>query len=240
VAAIDLALLADSGPASSDASVAWNTLLSMLDQVGLDRVNYTFVTANDDAVLPSRSTMAEDWLKDYAARRLDRIDPLVGYTLAGGIAPLMFDAEAQRHESAAAASVCEAGMRAGLFVPLPRLFGTGPAAGLVMGSSLDQGESLRLMVEHGAKVVAAAHLFHAHAAGDVMREKLGATRLSGRQRDCLQAVARGERTSAIAYRLDLSEPTVALHLKNARARLNARSLPEAVARARLFGEIEPV
>ncbi|KAK0331195.1 hypothetical protein LTR94_029877, partial [Friedmanniomyces endolithicus] len=136
----------------------------MLEQVGLDRVNYTFITAgeaaNDDAVLPSRSTLDEGWLKDYAQRRIDKVDPLVGYTLSGATTPLYFDAEAERANSEAAASVCEAGMRAGLFVPLPSLMGLGPRAGLVMGSSLAQADSAKLIAENAAALVACAHMFH--------------------------------------------------------------------------------
>jgi len=42
----------------------------------------------------------------------------------------------------------------------------------------------------------------------------------------------------IADRLHLADVTVNLYLKNARQKLSARSLPEAVAKAMLFQQIE--
>ncbi len=63
--------------------------------------------------------------------------------------------------------------------------------------------------------------------------------LAPRERDCLLGLARGDRTMQIADRLSLSEATINEYVRNARRKLGARTRSEAVARAVLFGLIEP-
>ena len=55
--------------------------------------------------------------------------------------------------------------------------------------------------------------------------------LSGREVECLTQIARGERVARIAESLSLSQVTVELHLRNARAKLKARTRDQAVALA---------
>lgn len=55
--------------------------------------------------------------------------------------------------------------------------------------------------------------------------------LSPREHDCLAYVADGLRTADIAHCLGIAETTVEMHLRNARARLGAKTRDEAVALA---------
>ncbi|MFZ4808942.1 MAG: response regulator transcription factor [Hyphomicrobiaceae bacterium] len=63
--------------------------------------------------------------------------------------------------------------------------------------------------------------------------------LSRREMQCLGLLAAGFSNRGIAEALAISEPTVAMHLKNARKRLGARTREHAVAIAISCGFIKP-
>ncbi|OCC23623.1 hypothetical protein MB02_10660 [Croceicoccus estronivorus] len=63
--------------------------------------------------------------------------------------------------------------------------------------------------------------------------------LSSREQQCLEEIARGKRVQAISEALALAPVTVELHLKNARIKLGASTLPEAVAIALQLRAINP-
>jgi len=62
--------------------------------------------------------------------------------------------------------------------------------------------------------------------------------LSGRERQCLEEIARGKRVQAIAEHLEIAPVTVEMHLRNVRLKLGASTNPEAVARAMSSGAID--
>lgn len=64
-------------------------------------------------------------------------------------------------------------------------------------------------------------------------------RLSSRELDCLQWLAKGLRNDRIAEKLQITLPTVKLHLRNARHKLRAPTREAAVATAVFMGLIEP-
>lgn len=59
----------------------------------------------------------------------------------------------------------------------------------------------------------------------------GGEPLTAREQVCLQLIANGLRSGAVAEQLGLANVTVELYLKNARRKLGAKTLPEAVAKA---------
>ncbi|WP_414652716.1 response regulator transcription factor [Hyphomicrobium sp.] len=61
--------------------------------------------------------------------------------------------------------------------------------------------------------------------------------LTRRERQCLQGLAIGCSNNDIAKRLEISVPTVALHLSNARRKLDAKTREQAVALAVAHGLI---
>jgi DNA-binding CsgD family transcriptional regulator len=63
--------------------------------------------------------------------------------------------------------------------------------------------------------------------------------LSDRERQCLELVARGQRSGSIAGELAIAVVTVEAHLKSARRKLEAKTMPHAVARAICLREIGP-
>lgn len=228
--------------AERDPDRLWQAFSGRLAELGFDKLNYTvFLPSRSldapDLINPSLSTMPAEWLADYAERRLDLIDPLVDYVSAGGQDPILFDATAEGDIGEVARTALRGGMKAGVLVPLQR----GPGrhtGGMVIGSSLDPADTRERVRRHGALLLAMARVFHAGIAGEIMLRTHGAQALSARERDCLSAVAMGRRISAVAHDLNIAEVTVGMHLKNARKKLGARSLPEAVARGLIFQQIE--
>ncbi|WP_164843979.1 helix-turn-helix transcriptional regulator [Croceicoccus ponticola] len=61
--------------------------------------------------------------------------------------------------------------------------------------------------------------------------------LTAREKDVLAMVARGEMRDQIGFRFNLSVPTVDVHLRSIRQKLNAQNLPEAVAKGMRYGVI---
>jgi len=223
----------------------WNAFTTGLADIGLDQINYAFLDfATYDRLAargdPAMSTMRRDWIEYYADRRYDLDDELVAHVRAGRFDPKFYRTSDARnfgrpeimHEAR------EAGMNTGFLVPLPGPWGDHlPAAGIVMGSSLGDVEAARITRDHAPNLIALAHVLHTSMSGELLRRRAGAAPLTGRERDCLQLTANGMRIARIADRLMLAEATVSLHLKNARKKLGARSLPEAVARAMIYNQI---
>ena len=64
-------------------------------------------------------------------------------------------------------------------------------------------------------------------------------RLSPREIECLQALAEGHNSAGISKLLHIAVPTVAMHLVNARKKLDAKTREQAVAKAVKRGLVEP-
>ncbi|MEM9471132.1 MAG: LuxR C-terminal-related transcriptional regulator [Pseudomonadota bacterium] len=95
--------------------------------------------------------------------------------------------------------------------------------------------------------LAADHGHEAHLAGLLAYERMvsmglgresNEARLSAREREVLLWLCAGYRVSMIADKLGISESAVHLYLKNARAKLGAKTREQAIARAIFSGQIE--
>ncbi len=229
----------------TDANASWAALTTTLAGIGLDQVNYAFLdfasyTRLDARGDPGFSTMSPDWIQYYTEQKYDLHDEIVGHVRAGNFRPKFYHlgrAERFTH-STMIHEARSAGLKAGLLVPLCGDYGSAlPTAGIVMGSSLAETDVEKIVQAHAPMLVALGHIFHAGMVGELRRRRAGARPLSERERDCLQYAARGLRTTAIADRLTLAEGTVELYLRNARRKLDAKTLAEAVARAIQFQQI---
>ena len=71
------------------------------------------------------------------------------------------------------------------------------------------------------------------------RKRPEAVRLSPREREALLWLAAGLRNDPIAERMGITNPTVELHLANARRKLGAATREQALVRALVFGLVVP-
>lgn len=233
--------------AAPDVDSRWRILTAALAAIGADQVNYGIIDTSAaerlDAPVRFLSTMAPDWIDYYGGERLDMDDPHVSFVRNGNLAPYRWGESAlDRLDNAGAhravALTVEAGLRAQISVTMPDPFGTFiPVGGMTVGSSLREREYFRSVAGQELALVAVAHLFHELSIGEVRRGHHHARPLSPRERDCLSYIADGLRPDAIADKLGLARVTVDLYLCNARRKLAAATLPEAVAKGLLFGDI---
>jgi DNA-binding CsgD family transcriptional regulator len=219
-----------------------------LSRLGLDQVNYGFFSPAADkaeAEVVFLSTMAPDWLRHYDDVAMHRYDSMVIRVRQGWSSPYRWgDSAIARIDDPlsvdAARQAQEAGIRSALCVPLADpLSPTRPAGGMTLGSSFHGERDLaRDLGPLSAGLLTLTQLFHALSFGPLMRDHSGARPLSVRERDCLTYLAEGLRQDAIAHRLGLARGTVELHLRNARAKMRADSMAQAVARALRYREID--
>jgi DNA-binding CsgD family transcriptional regulator len=91
---------------------------------------------------------------------------------------------------------------------------------------------MRCLRQHQSTVHIAALYFHVHARRKLeSRVEIGRLHLSPREISCLQWLAFGKTMWDIGEILGISRRTVVFHLENARFKLNAVTLPQAVAHA---------
>jgi len=243
---MDTAAIFHSVATAATPNAKWLAFTQGLAGLGLDQINYAFLDfatygrmeARGD---PAMSTMSREWIEHYTEQAYDIDDDIVAHVRAGRFDPRLYRTSRTQHftNPTMAHEAKDAGLNVGLLVPLPGPWGDAlPAAGIVMGSSLRESEGERLTIAHAGTLIGLAHVLHHGMTGELLRLRAGAAPLSPRERDCLQFTAQGLRVAQIADRLHLADVTVNLYLKNARQKLSARSLPEAVAKAMLFQQIE--
>ncbi len=233
--------------AAPDVEARWRGVTAGLAAIGMDQINYGLLdpaaASRYDAPVHFLSTMDPGWIAYYGDRRLDMADPHVVFVRRGNLAPYRWGESALDRiddpaTRSAVAQTVEAGLRSQLSVTMADAFGAFlPMAGMTLGSSLPEAEYFKAIAGREAELVTIAHLFHQRSIGELRRRGENVPSLSHRERDCLRFVAQGLRVDAIAHKLGLARVTVELHLRRARRKLRAATLPEAVARALLFGEI---
>lgn len=231
-----------------DPVARWQALTTSLADFGLTQINYAFLDFESASRMeargdPAMSTMRRDWIEHYTERQYDLRDDAVAHVRQGNVHPMLWSLEQIPRLKSGQISheAGEAGLKAGLLVPLAGPAGSDlPAAAIMLGSGLGEAEFLKLIGSGGMMLVSLAHLFHAGAVGELIRRRHNIPPLSSRERDCIQLIARGLRVDAIADRLAIARVTVELHLRTARQKLGARTTPEAVARALLYQQIDPM
>jgi DNA-binding CsgD family transcriptional regulator len=230
--------------AETDARARWRLMVEAMEACGLDVLNYAYIDTsleNETKIdgVVARSTMSEDFLSYFSDQNYASTDAMAQYLRRGGVRPVLYDVR-EISDPCQAGDVIEAGLRGGLFVPLPGadLGHRSTTAGITLGSGLPSHESHRMIRERSTELILLAQLFHTLAAGDYLPDLVGHQKLTPRERDCLNWTARGDRVGMIAHRLGLAEITVTKHLASARRKLGARNLPEAVACALLLRQID--
>lgn len=179
---------------------------------------------------PYITTYPGQWVRRYLDRRYYEIDPVFKRAQSSAI-PFAWDRGApdvrvSSEQQRLFAEAREFGIAGGYTVPIPD--GTGDVATL----SFATGQENELPVEDRGLLHLAAVYFHLHVRHQLKpAAEIDCHLLSPEEAACLQRTARGENTGTISGLLDLPRRRVVSHLKNARLKLKAATLPQAVALA---------
>jgi LuxR family transcriptional regulator, activator of conjugal transfer of Ti plasmids len=177
------------------------------------------------------TTYPGEWTQHYLDSRYYEIDPVVAQ--ARGLLPFEWNSlnplpQASAPQRRLFREATDFGINCGFTVPIHDSYGR---VGAVTFTSDRKPELLRRDLDAYRNVLhLAAMYFHVHA-----RQKLEGVielnrpHLSPREMACLQWVARGKSTWDIGEILGVSRRTVVFHLENAKRKLNALTLPQAVA-----------
>lgn len=114
-----------------------------------------------------------------------------------------------------------------------------PRGGVSIGFAEVRPSFERLMADYGDVFNLAAYAAQSRMIELRSHHPAPTNRLTTREQEVLSHVADGRRSAEISERLGIAQVTVNLHLQNARRKLNASTLPQAVANALTWGWIAP-
>jgi DNA-binding CsgD family transcriptional regulator len=207
---------------------------SFADSIGLTRFAYLGFRQPPPHLPVFVTTYPTEWVNHYQSRRYQDIDPVV---VSARTSPLPFfwseqslGNRASKEQRRFFGEATEFGIKCGLTVPIHDSQ-TGMAT--VTFISDRNPTLLRRDVEaHRQLLHLASIYFHVHAGQKLdAAAKIDQPRLSPREVACLQWVVRGKSMWEIGEILSISRRTVVFHLENAKRKLDAVTLPQAVALA---------
>lgn len=179
------------------------------------------------------SSYPSSWAQQYVEQRYEIIDPVVG--LARSSQRLFqWDRRTLRLPSASQqrffAEAAKFGIHSGATVPIRGGFGR--FAAFTLAGNMDAVVEVR-PTEVMDTLQLAALYYHSHVYAKL---QLGLTRLADapltqRERQCLSWAARGKKMPETATILGITTRTVVFHLENARSKLGASTVTQAVAEA---------
>jgi LuxR family transcriptional regulator, activator of conjugal transfer of Ti plasmids len=178
------------------------------------------------------TTYPAEWQVHYFSHRYQDIDPVVAQTKSS-LLPFLWDGSQLAGRGSGEqrkffGEAAEFGIGCGFAVPIHDSQGgiavvsfASDRTATQLGRDIDQ----RRHILHLASLY-----FHAHSQQKLERDVSGnRPRLSPREVGCLQWVVRGKSAWEIGEILTLSRRTVVFHLENAKRKLDAVTLPQAVA-----------
>ncbi|MER9674978.1 LuxR family transcriptional regulator [Mesorhizobium sp. M0208] len=179
------------------------------------------------------SSYPSSWAQQYVEQRYEDIDPVVGLARTSQ-RPFQWDRRTMRLPSASQqrffAEAARFGIHSGATVPIRGGFGR--FAAFTLAGGRDARVEVR-PVEMIDTLQLAALYYHAHVYAKL---QLGLTRiddapLTQRERQCLYWAARGKKMPETAKILGITTRTVVFHIENARSKLSASTVAQAVAEA---------
>lgn len=226
-------------------------LLQLFKSLGADGGNIWFAVADasgerpSEGVVNSVSDFTDEYLSvQYHPDLIDRVQ--IPHLVEGTHMPFRYGFDVDRYrfgEDApdtvqAKAAQNLMGLRNALIIPIPTVGKQGSSG--VSFYSTDTSENFELLWQEKGLVFAyAGHAAHLRMQQIKVSPSQPKLHLTDRERDCLLLTARGVRAKEIAHRLGIAEVTVGLHMSNARKKLDARTLPEAVVKAVVSRQISP-
>jgi DNA-binding CsgD family transcriptional regulator len=195
----------------------------------------------EKAVHYSHSANLDDYTEAYLKSNTIALDPITAH-IRRQCFPIAFGLEEQRkaatrNEQIVYALLDAHQIRYGIVVPVhtPSSFSLFKVA----FSQTDPGFTARLPALATASQLIAAQLHQALCRLHGIAEPGHGIVLSSREKECLTWSAAGKTAAEIAKTLTISEATVTFHIENAKRKLDAKTLPQAVARAMHFNLIIP-
>lgn len=233
--------------AAPDGATRFQVLVAALSQIGFDQICYGCFDPDadhhPDLAATSFSTLPPDWLTHYFHHDMYLTDPHYLRARAGQMTPYLWgDTQIRSLEDPkivqTSRAIESAGQRSAIAMPLASSFAPAtPIGGMTLGSSMGERDFAGAIGISAWRLTTLVHLFHHATEGELHRKRLGIEPLSPRERDCLCYAAEGLLQGAIAHRMRIALTTVEVHLRNAKRKLKARTLPQAIARAIALGEI---
>ncbi len=182
------------------------------------------------------------WVTTYISRRYDRVDPVIRDG-AGGIMPFTWGTSNFRKGLRGVArdlfdEADSFGVSYGFTVPVHD--NRGRPAMLTLATNETERSFERLIARHRDLLHIACLHFHAHARRKLLEPvALNGVKLSEREVECLEWIARGKSIAEAADAMGLSRATAVYHVENAKRKLDAVNLVQCVARAMMLGLLNP-
>ena len=211
-------------------------IVELADALEVDHVTYHMVRTGGGAVNNPfvRTTYPSAWVCHYLLNNLVLVDPVLRRAMESE-EPFHWDELVPTPEQsdmlAAAVSFGLGGC--GYSVPCVDSLGRRSVMSLNRAGAAD--EWRRYTVGWAETFRSVARDLHVKALGEAFAESGGTRTLSPRELECLRWTAAGKTYSEIATILALSEHTIRSYLKDARLKLDAVSLAQAVAKASNIG-----
>lgn len=219
---------------ASDLDRLWAVFAEAVSQFGIEHAIYLSASDTPPQNAFVRSTLQDNWPEAEFADP-DFVEPFLAHCCATfeltNVGPEFLPEHEYMTEGfkAYVRNVRAHGLHSGLGIPC-RLRGTGRHGGFLLCNAQTRFEFERLVLPQGEAL--RGFCLIAHRRIEDLRGQREADEklrpLSARERETLHLIAQGQRPKQIAHQLGVSESSVRLYLKNARAKLRAETKEEAV------------
>ncbi len=223
---------------------AWMETVAYMRSIGIESVHYVYApsAARPSTAWPRLTTWSDSWLRHYDESGFGRIDSSVAHCRSS-IEPILSGPDfAKRRAGILHQQWLDdtrgMGINSEIVFPLRSLPGS-RFGGLSAGTRFTRAEARRWVAEMMPDLRIAAQCADTRLLELARQREAISVGLSPREREVLLWLAAGLRNDRIAERMGIRNPTVELHLANARKKLQAATREQALARAILFGLISP-
>lgn len=173
------------------------------------------------------------WTDYYLSRRYEQVDPVI-YTARRSTGPFRWGPEAWHGElddrqRELLEEAAHFGIRSGFTIPIHD--SVSRFAAVTFAADQDQSRFNSAIIRHQSALRLLAILFHSKARMRLVPNRFVAgTLLSPREYECLEWAAKGKSTWEIGRILGIAQRTVEFHLDNVRAKLDVKTITQAVAK----------
>lgn len=246
LSANDLSDFVDHLAAEAGFAGAWARTCAFFEAQGLPWVCYGYADGEKDAApnVPGlQSNVRDDFVNRWLQEEICGDDPSMRHAVSS-LHCKAFGTEFMKRDDMSKAvwefycDLREIGSYSILTVPI-RNNARSALGFFELGGPLMARDMSAYLAECQDRLALAAHYADQRLVELTRSEDIAKSGLSPRELQCLQRLAKGSRNDRIADNLGIAEPTVKMHLQNARRKLRASTREQAVARAVYFGLIEP-